>query len=131
MIVVLTLYRDWKHILCIGLASVLVNIIYMVYYLKNISSQAADITEFEIVLALLLLLVSFAVATTRTLIAINGHTVEVLKEQKKAEQAIYCKRQVLSGKKWKLFSSSFWQIKSSTFWYSTRGAFRGIFLLKW
>ena len=38
-----------------------------------------------------------------------------------------CKRQVLSGKKWKLFSSSFWQIKSSTFWYSTRGIIRGIF----
>ena len=38
-----------------------------------------------------------------------------------------CKRQVLSDKKWKLFSSSFWQIKSSTFWYSTRGIIRGIF----
>lgn len=43
------------------------------------------------------------------------------------EQKWYCKRQVLSGKKWKLFSSSFWQIKSSTFWYSTRGIIRGIF----
>ena len=41
-----------------------------------------------------------------------------------------CKRQVLSGKKWKLFSSTFWQIKSSTFLYSTRGIIRGIFLLK-
>ncbi|MDD3220551.1 MAG: stage V sporulation protein AB [Lachnospiraceae bacterium] len=38
-----------------------------------------------------------------------------------------CKRQVLSDKKWKLFSSSFWQIKSSTFWYSTHGIIRGIF----
>lgn len=38
-----------------------------------------------------------------------------------------CKRQVLSSKKWKLFSSVFWQIKSSTFAYSTPWLIRGAF----
>jgi len=72
MIIILTLYRDWKLVLAAGAAA---NVIFVFYYLGSISNTATDITEFEIQLAVLILLTAFAVAATRILIKINAQAI--------------------------------------------------------
>ncbi len=89
IIFVLTLYRDWKYILRIGCLAVAVNIIYMIYYLKKISNTAADITEFEIVIAALALISAFAVITTQLLLEINRRSLAVLEEKEKTQSSVY------------------------------------------
>ena len=46
MIIILTLYRDWKLVLAAGAASIAANVIFVFYYLGSISNTATDITEF-------------------------------------------------------------------------------------
>ena len=92
-------------------------------YLKKENLSANTITSYQWTLDYFL--THYDSLTKANLLAYKGFLMENYKP--KTVNLRICKRQVLSGKKWKLFSSSFWQIKSSTFWYSTRGIIRGIF----
>lgn len=86
---VLTLYRDWKYILRIGVLAVVVNIIYMIYYFQKIGKTATDITEFEIVIAVMLLITAFAVITTQLLLEINRRTIAAIQEREELQKAVY------------------------------------------
>ncbi len=91
MLIFITLYRDWKYNLRVGCVVTLANIIFMVYYLQNISREAKDITEFEIMIAVILLVIAFSVVTSKVLLAIDNQAIDILKEKEAIQSETYNK----------------------------------------
>ena len=98
MIIILTLYRDWKLVLAAGAASIAANVIFVFYYLDSISNTATDITEFEIQLAVLILLTAFAVAATRILIKINAQAIADISAREEQQREAYGRIMEISRK---------------------------------
>ena len=98
MIIILTLYRDWKLVLAAGAASIAANVIFVFYYLGSISNTATDITEFEIQLAVLILLTAFAVAATRILIKINAQAIADISVREEQQREAYGRIMEISRK---------------------------------
>lgn len=89
MIIILTLYRDWKVVLATGAASIAANIIFVFYYLDRISNTATDITEFEIQVIVLILITAYAVAATRILIRVNNQAIADISEREEKQHDDY------------------------------------------
>ncbi len=98
MIIILTLYRDWKLVLAAGAAAIAANVIFVFYYLGSISNTATDITEFEIQLAVLILLTAFAVAATRILIKINAQAIADISVREEQQREAYGRIMEISRK---------------------------------
>lgn len=98
MLIIITLYRDWKYILIVGIVATLVNVADIVYYCVTISKTSADITEFEIVIAVMVLVTFFAVIATRVLIDVNNNVVTVLKEKEIKQNETYNRVMAVAGR---------------------------------
>lgn len=98
MIIILTLYRDWKLVLAAGAAAIAANVIFVFYYLGSISNTATDITELEIQLAVLILLTAFAVAATRILIKINAQAIADISVREEQQREAYGRIMEISRK---------------------------------
>lgn len=88
MMVVLMLYRDWKYVLAIGVVSTLANVCFMVYFLSKISKTAVDMTEFEIVIAVMILMTVFEVVATKVLIDVNHASMQTIEEEKNKQKTL-------------------------------------------
>ncbi len=88
MLVALTLYRDWRYIMRFGILMTVANIVYAVYFLMTISRMPADITEFEIIIALMIIMTYFAVLTSRVLTEISEQSLSIVKNQEKSHRGL-------------------------------------------
>lgn len=88
IIIVLTLYRDWKYLCRAGILMILGNVAYAIYYLTQIGHSATDVTEIEIMLAVVILCTFYAISTCRQLIIINDNNMKEIKLKEEKEKQL-------------------------------------------
>lgn len=88
ILIVLTIYKDYKYVIWVGAITTIVDIIFSIYYYKNISNSDADLTELKIIVALLVLVTVFSVMTSKLFLRINEQNLAIVNRQKEEQKEI-------------------------------------------
>lgn len=83
MLLAMSMYQDKKYIIKVGIASILINIVFIAQQFIGGTVEKTDIVNFEIQLAVMILITAFSYITSNALGIISSHRLEVIADEKK------------------------------------------------
>lgn len=88
LLIVLTIYKDYKYVVLVGSITTVLDIIYSVYYYQTISSSQLDLQELKILVAMIVLVTMFSVLTSKLFLRLNEQNLEVVNRQKEEQKEL-------------------------------------------
>ena len=82
MIIAISMFADKKYTLKVGIASALINIVYIIIQYVNVGITSSDMVDYEIQIALMTLVVAFSYITTDVLGNISAYKLETIEAEK-------------------------------------------------
>ncbi len=82
MIIAISMFADKKYTLKVGIASALINIVYIIIQYVNVGITSSDMVDYEIQIALMTLVVAFSYITTDVLGHISAYKLETIEAEK-------------------------------------------------
>ena len=82
MIIAISMFADKKYTLKVGIASALINIVYIIIQYVNVGITSSDMVDYEIQIALMALVVAFSYITTDVLGHISAYKLETIEAEK-------------------------------------------------
>ena len=82
MIIAISMFADKKYSLKVGIASALINIVYIIIQYVNVGITSSDMVDYEIQIALMALVVAFSYITTDVLGHISAYKLETIEAEK-------------------------------------------------
>lgn len=82
MLLAISMYQDKKYTLRVGIGGIIVNVVYIVLRFVIGGVDSGEIVNFEIQMAVMLLIVSFSYVTTNTLGIISDYKMHMLETEK-------------------------------------------------
>lgn len=73
MLLAISMYQDKRYTLRVGIGGIIVNVVYIVLRIVGGEISSGEIVNFEIQMAVMLLIVSFSYVTTNTLGIISAY----------------------------------------------------------
>lgn len=81
MIIAISMFADKKYTLKVGIASALINIVYIIIQYVNVGITSSDMVDYEIQIALMTLVVAFSYITTDVLGHISAYKLETIEAE--------------------------------------------------
>lgn len=88
MLAVITIFRNWKYCLEVGLAAVFVNIAYVIYCIVKVGATASVLADYEIQIASVLLTTIFISLAAKTISDIFNAKMKMIANEKDAQEAV-------------------------------------------
>lgn len=82
MIIAISMFADKKYTLKVGIASALINIVYIIIQYVNVGITSSDMVDYEIQIAFMTLVVAFSYITTDVLGHISAYKLETIEAEK-------------------------------------------------
>ena len=98
MLTVLTLYKDWRFSLRIGIGTTLINCISVIYSILHTTITALDIANYEIQIACVVLTATFMVIASKTINDIFEQKLSIIKEQSVKQNLILNNTMTIASK---------------------------------
>lgn len=81
MIIAISMFADKKYTLKVGIASALINIVYIIIQYVNVGITSSDMVDYEIQIAFMTLVVAFSYITTDVLGHISAYKLETIEAE--------------------------------------------------
>ena len=91
MIIAISMFADKKYTLKVGIASALINIVYIIIQYVNVGITSSDMVDYEIQIAFMTLVVAFSYITTDVLGHISAYKLETIEAEKAKANDNLCK----------------------------------------
>ena len=82
MLLAISIYQDKRYILRVGIGGIIVNVVYLVLKVISGGVTGTEIVNFEIQMAVMLLMVCFSYVTANALGTISAHKMGLVEAEK-------------------------------------------------